>query len=108
MSSEKQHNIFVDAFAFMLNVASSVLIIFVNKQLMRPPEAGGAGFNFCTSFSCVLRSGGSASKLMSMHHITHSGDALRVSLHWLLVLHVDSAGNGQGKACGCATARCGR
>ncbi len=55
MTVDKPHNIFFDAFAFMLNVASSVLIIFVNKQLMRPAEAGGAGFNFCT---CWLLYGG--------------------------------------------------
>lgn len=48
MTVDRPHNMFFDAFAFMLNVASSVLIIFVNKQLMRPLEAGGAGFNFCT------------------------------------------------------------
>lgn len=39
-------NPYMNAFAFILNVTSSVVIIFVNKQLMRPAEVGGAGFTY--------------------------------------------------------------
>lgn len=76
MSAEKHQNIFVDAFAFMLNVASSVLIIFVNKQLMRPPEAGGAGFNFCT-FEDTMHA------LAGRSHVMHHTAVTLCALHYI-------------------------
>jgi solute carrier family 35, member E3 len=47
------NNAFVNAFAFFLNVTSSVFIIFVNKQLMRSLDVGGAGFKYATTL-CAL------------------------------------------------------